>query len=118
LDGVAKPLQATAERLATGRGWENLWVVTSSQLALGVREQLPQLPVENLGGEGRDTAPAVGFYEVAKRCGGTCRLFPADPWIGDQLSFKPSCAAQVADSKGDRHLRGKAQLRRHRLQVH
>jgi mannose-1-phosphate guanylyltransferase len=109
LDGSGKSLlQATAERLLPlAGGWEKLWVVTSSQLALGVREQLPQLPVKNLLGEpeGRDTAPAVAWttLEVAKRYGEDTIVgfFPADPWIGDQLSFQQTlhAAAQVADSK-------------------
>jgi mannose-1-phosphate guanylyltransferase len=55
LDGSGKSLlQATAERLLTlGNGWDDLWVVTSSMLAAGVREQLPLLPPENLLAEPR-----------------------------------------------------------------
>ena len=109
LDGSGKSLlQATADRvLPLAGGWEKMWVVTSSQLAPGVREHLPQLPVENLLGEpeGRDTAPAVAWttLEVAKRYGedAIVGFFPADPWIGDQLSFQQTlrAAAQVAESK-------------------
>ena len=106
LDGSGRSLlQATADRLLPlAGGWEKLWVVTSSQLALGVQEQLPQLPVENLLAEpeGRDTAPAVAWstLEIAKRYGEDTIVgfFPADPWIEDELSFQQTiqAAAMVA----------------------
>ena len=101
LDGSGKSLLvATADRLLPlAGGWEHLWVVTSAQLAAGVREQLPQLPVENLLAEpeGRDTAPAVAWstIEVAKRYGEdtVVGFFPADPWIEDQSSFQKTLKA-------------------------
>ncbi|MBV8882566.1 MAG: mannose-1-phosphate guanylyltransferase [Chroococcidiopsidaceae cyanobacterium CP_BM_RX_35] len=101
LDGSGKSLLvATADRLLPLAGsWEHLWVVTSAQLAAGVREQLPQLPVENVLAEpeGRDTAPAVAWstMEVAKRYGEdtVVGFFPADPWIEDHLSFQKTLRA-------------------------
>ncbi len=109
LDGSGKSLlQATAERLLPLAGsWENLWVVTSSQLATGVQEQLPQIPKENVLAEpeGRDTAPAVAWstLEIAKRYGedATIGFFPADPWIDDPLRFQETlrAATQLASSQ-------------------
>ena len=109
LDGSGKSLiQATADRLLPLAGsWENLWVVTSSQLAAGVQEQLPQLPKENILAEpeGRDTAPAVAWstLEIAKRYGedATIGFFPADPWIDDPLRFQETlrAATQLASSE-------------------
>lgn len=109
LDGSGKSLiQATADRLLPLAGsWENLWVVTSSQLATGVQEQLPQLPKENILAEpeGRDTAPAVAWstLEIAKRYGenATIGFFPADPWIDDPLRFEETlrAATQLALSE-------------------
>lgn len=101
LDGSGKSLlQATADRLLPlAGGWENLWVVTSSQLAAGVQEQLPQLPGKNLLAEpeGRDTAPAVAWttLEVAKQYGekAVVGFFPADPWIGDLERFQQTLRA-------------------------
>lgn len=101
LDGSGKSLlQATADRLLPLAGsWENLWVVTSSSIAAGVQEQLPQLPKENLLAEpeGRDTAPAVAWttLEVAKRYGedAVVGFFPADPWIGDIQEFQQTLRA-------------------------
>ncbi|MES1021504.1 mannose-1-phosphate guanylyltransferase [Gloeocapsa sp. BRSZ] len=104
LDGSGKSLlQATADRLLPLAGsWENLWVVTSTQLAQGVQEQLPDLHAQNLLAEpeGRDTAPAVAWstLEVAKRYGedAIVGFFPADPWIDNQVSFqKTLCAATL-----------------------
>ncbi len=109
LDGSGKSLlQATSERLLPlSGGWENLWVVTSSQLAMGVQEQLPQLPRENILAEpeGRDTAPAVAWstFEIAKRYGEdtVVGFFPADPWIDNQLRFQETlrAATQLASSE-------------------
>jgi mannose-1-phosphate guanylyltransferase len=95
LDGTGKSLlQATADRLLDlAGGWQGLWVITASHLAEGVRQQLPDLPEENLlvEVEGRDTAPAVAWatLEIANRLGeeAVVGFFPADHWIGDQELF-------------------------------
>jgi mannose-1-phosphate guanylyltransferase len=95
LDGTGQSLlQATADRLLeVAGGWEGLWVITASHLADGVKEQLPDLPPENLlvEVEGRDTAPAVAWatLEVAQRHGEEAVLgfFPADHWIGSLEEF-------------------------------
>ncbi len=101
LDGSGKSLlQATAERLISlAGGWENLWVITSSQIAAGVSEQLPELPTQNLLVEslGRDTAPAVAWatLEIKKRYGedAVIGFFPADHWIADQNAFEQTLLA-------------------------
>ena len=104
LDGSGKSLlQATADRLLDiAGGWSNLWVVTAGDLAAGVREQLPQLPEENLLVEpmGRDTAPAITWttLEIAKRYGQEAMVgfFPADHWIGDQAAYHKTLEAALA----------------------
>jgi mannose-1-phosphate guanylyltransferase len=108
LDGSSRSLlQATADRLFLLSGsWENLWVITSSQIAQGVREQLPLLPSENLlvESQGRDTAAAVAWatLEIKKRYGEDAMIgfFPADHWIADQEAFAGtlSAATQLAAS--------------------
>lgn len=103
LDGSGRSLlQTTADRLLdTAGGWNNLWVVTASHLAEGVREQLPELPPENIlvEPEGRDTAPAVAWstIEVAKRYGDevVTGFFPADHWIAEQDIFESTLKAAV-----------------------
>ncbi len=109
LDGSGKSLlQATADRLSELAGsWEKLWVVTSSQLAQGVREQLPLLSEKNLLAEpeGRDTAPAVAWsiLEIARAYGedAVVGFFPADHWIEDQQAFQQTidAAAQLASAE-------------------
>ncbi|TAE60122.1 MAG: mannose-1-phosphate guanylyltransferase [Nostocales cyanobacterium] len=109
LDGSSKSLlQSTANRLLhLAGGWDQLWVITSSQIAEGVREQLPDLPSANLLIElqGRDTAAAVAWasLEIKKRYGeeAVIGFFPADHWIADQEVFQDtlSAAYQLATSK-------------------
>ncbi len=101
LDGSGKSLiQSTADRLLNlAGGWENLWVITSSMIADGIKEQLPDLPEANLlvEPEGKDTAPAVAWatIEIAKRYGKEAVLgfFPADHWIGDNLAYEQTLKA-------------------------
>jgi mannose-1-phosphate guanylyltransferase len=109
LDGSGKSLlQATADRLlSVAGGWDKLWVCTSKILAEGVKEQLPELPVENLlvEPEGRDTAPAVAWttLEIANRYGDdtVVGFFPADHWIADEAAYKQILedAAKLATQK-------------------
>ncbi|HBB31147.1 MAG TPA: mannose-1-phosphate guanylyltransferase [Cyanobacteria bacterium UBA8803] len=106
LDGSGKSLlQATADRLSQLAGnTQALWVVTSAQLADGVREQLPHLPPDNLLAEpeGRDTAPALAWatLEIARKYGEDALVgfFPADHWIADQQAFQQTidAATQLA----------------------
>jgi mannose-1-phosphate guanylyltransferase len=101
LDGSGKSLlQATADRLLNlAGGWQGLWVITAAHLADGVREQLPDLPSENLlvEPEGRDTAPAVAWatLEIAQRYGDDAVIgfFPADHWIAEQDRFEQTLRA-------------------------
>ncbi|MBD2441481.1 mannose-1-phosphate guanylyltransferase [Nostoc sp. FACHB-110] len=108
LDGSSRSLlQATADRLLPlADGWDSLWVITSSQIAEGVRQQLPELPSPNLliEVEGRDTAAAVAWtsLEIKKRYGedAVIGFFPADHWIADQKAFTDTlkAATQLATS--------------------
>ncbi|KAF3885524.1 MULTISPECIES: mannose-1-phosphate guanylyltransferase [Nostocales] len=108
LDGSDRSLlQATADRLLPlAGGWEDLWVITSSQIAQGVREQLPELPSDNLlvELEGRDTAAAVAWtsLEIKNRYGEDAIIgfFPADHWIADKEAFANTidAASQLATS--------------------
>ncbi len=110
LDGSGQSLlQQTAQRLLPiAGGWQSLWVITAAAVADLVRQQLPELPEENLlvEPEGRDTAPAVAWatLEVARRHGETAvlGLFPADHWIGDEAAYHQTleAAAALAVSQG------------------
>ncbi|MEL6161972.1 MAG: mannose-1-phosphate guanylyltransferase [Cyanobacteria bacterium J06554_11] len=90
LDGGDRSLlQSTADRLLSLASWDEMFVITAAHIAQGVREQLPEMPDENILVEpqGRDTAPAVAWatLEVAKRFGddAVCGFFPADHYIVD-----------------------------------
>lgn len=104
LDGSNRSLlQATADRLLElAGGWQGLWVITAAHLEEGVKQQLPDLPTENLlvEVEGRDTAPAVAWatLEIAQRHGkdAVIGFFPADHWIGDQEKFAQTLKAAEA----------------------
>ncbi|MEA5580389.1 mannose-1-phosphate guanylyltransferase [Nodularia harveyana UHCC-0300] len=108
LDGSARSLlQTTADRLvAVTSGWNHLWVITSSQIAAGVKQQLPELPSQNLlvESQGRDTAAAVAWasLEIKKRYGEDAIIgfFPSDHWIADQEAFLRTldAATQLAAS--------------------
>ena len=91
LDGGDRSLlQSTADRLLPLASWDEMFVITAAHIASGVREQLPEMPNENILVEpqGRDTAPAVAWatLEVAKRFGEDtiCGFFPADHYIVDE----------------------------------
>lgn len=108
LDGSSRSLlQATADRLfKLTDSWDSLWVITSSHIAQGVRQQLPEMPAQNLliEPQGRDTAAAVAWasLEIKQRYGEETIIgfFPADHWIADQEAFAHtlSAAAMLAAS--------------------
>lgn len=109
LDGSGRTLmQATADRLLPiAGGWEHLWVITAAHLEAGCREQLPELPAENLlvEPEGRDTAAAVTWttIEIAKHYGedAVVGFFPADHWVDHPERFEATLhtAAQLATDR-------------------
>lgn len=109
LDGGDRSLlQSTADRLLPLANWEDVFVITASHLAAGVKEQLPDIPEANILVEpqGRDTAPAVAWatLEVAKRYGdeAVCAFFPADHYIADVERYCDTlrAAADLAVSAG------------------
>lgn len=109
LDGSGSSLlQATADRLLNiAGGWENLWVITSSLIADGVRQQLPNLPEANIlvEPEGKDTAPAVAWatLEVTKKYGkeAIVGFFPADHWIGDTQAYEKTLLAAAQEASNE-----------------
>ncbi|MBO87577.1 MAG: mannose-1-phosphate guanylyltransferase [Deltaproteobacteria bacterium] len=88
LTGESTMLQETVARLQPMIPAERVLVVTGPTMADLVREQLPELPPENIIVEPspRNTAPciALGAVEVARRGGGRAvmAVLPADHYIG------------------------------------
>lgn len=71
--GMGKSLiQLTAERLAPLAPIQNVWVVTSQHYVDIVREQLPDIPADNILAEPepRNTAPCIAYacWKIKKRC--------------------------------------------------
>ena len=109
LDGGDRSLlQCTADRLLPLSGWDAMFVITAAHIAETVKEQLPEMPVENILVEpqGRDTAPAVAWatIEVARRYGddAVCGFFPADHYIADEARYCDTlrAATDLAVSEG------------------
>ena len=96
-------LQETVERLHPLIPVDRVYVITGERYAALVREQLPQLPAENVLVEpsGRDTAPAIGLalVHLARRDPeAVMAILPADHLIADAAGFRQvlQAAARVA----------------------
>lgn len=63
LTGERSLIQQTCDRIEVMVPPERTWVITTSSLTEQCREQLPQIPAEQIIGEpmGRDTAPCIGL---------------------------------------------------------
>jgi mannose-1-phosphate guanylyltransferase len=69
----------------------DVWVCTTRALADQVRQQLPEVPAEQVlvEPEGRDTAPAIGWSLDRMKAGDdVVAVFPADHRVGDESSFR------------------------------
>jgi mannose-1-phosphate guanylyltransferase len=86
-------LQQTVHRLAGIVPSERVLVVTSEKHADATREQLPELPRENVLAEpeGRNTAPYVAWgaaHVSARNPRGVMAVLPADPFIADEGAYR------------------------------
>ncbi len=95
-------IRTTAERLLPRIDWEDIHVVTSADQVRLVKNNLPELPLNNIIVEpfGRNTAPCIALstYCLEKRYAGdeVMIVLPADHDISDQKSFLDSL--DVAES--------------------
>ncbi len=87
-------LQETADRVRALVPPERLFVITNARHVGPVREQLPQVPPDNIVGEpqGRDSAPAIGLMaallEKALGDDTVMAVLPADHVIPDDRKFR------------------------------
>ena len=86
-------IQMTVERFAPLCPIENMWVVTSADYEALVREQLPQLPVENILLEPamRNTAPCIAYacWKIRqKNPSANVVVTPADALVVDEDDFR------------------------------
>lgn len=108
LDGGPTLLQQTVARLAPWIPPERVVVVTGPTMASLVREQLEDVPADNILVEpsARNTAPAVGWaaVEVRRRAGPDtpCVVLPADHGIRHPQELREAlqCAVSAAVSTG------------------
>lgn len=106
LDGGPTLLQRTISRLSPLIPRERVLVVTGPDMVDPVRDQLADLPPENILVEpsSRNTAPVVAWsaYEVERRGGGVVAVLPSDHYIGDEAGFRAdlATAARVAEEGG------------------
>jgi mannose-1-phosphate guanylyltransferase len=86
-------LQATVRRIRGLVPSERILVVTSERHAEATRQQLPELPAENVLAEpaARNTAPCVAWaaaHVSARAPKGVMMVLPADPHIGDEVAYR------------------------------
>ena len=106
LYGDATMLQQTVARIAPLVPPERTLIITGADQAEAVREQLPELPPENVVAEPcpRDTAPCVGLAALIvarKDPGGTMIVMPADHVIRPVEKFRATVGAAVAVIEAD-----------------
>jgi len=89
-------LQATYERYHAFIPNKNIYIVTSEEYIPIVRQQLPQLPAENIIGEPerKNTAPCIAYISFKlKQINPDANLIvaPSDHLIEDQQQFQHNC---------------------------
>lgn len=108
LEGDRSLLQSTVDRLAPLIPPTAVWICTTETLVDAVREQLPEVPPEQILAEpeGRNTAPAIGWSlikmpEAVRQ--GMVVVLPADHRFADAEGFRNTLesAAETA-AKDDR----------------
>lgn len=104
LEGEMSLLQDTVARLAPLVPPENVWICTNERLAEAVREQLPEVPAEQIlcEPEGRNTAPAIGWSLVSMpeaTRDDVVAVLPSDHRFGDAAAFRETLehAARLAE---------------------
>lgn len=106
LEGERTLLRDTVERLQPLVPPEAVWICTTRALAEAVRNELPEVPPEQilLEPEGRNTAPAIGWSirsmpEAVRR--GAVAVLPADHRVGDPAAFRAALAraAQAVEAE-------------------
>lgn len=97
LEGERSLLRETVERLQPLVTPEGVWVCTTRALAEAVRQDLPEVPPEQVlvEPEGRNTAPAIGWSvrsmpEAARQ--DVVAVLPADHRMGDPAAFRAALA--------------------------
>jgi mannose-1-phosphate guanylyltransferase len=93
LDSKESLLRTTVDRLSPLVPPSSVWVCTTRELAAAVREELPEVPPEQILEEpaGRNTSAAIGWTVhcmPAQLRAGAVAVLPADHRIGDAQPFR------------------------------
>ena len=85
-------LRLTVERLKYITDISRIMIVTNSEQEEGIRDEIPELPADNIIIEpaGKNTAPAIGLAAVHvnhRDSDAVMGIFPADHLVGDTESF-------------------------------
>ncbi len=97
-------LRQTAERVAPLVGWANIVVVTGAVHAEHARQDLPELPADNVLVEptGRNTAPCIGWASRVLRArdeDACLAVLPADHFIADGDAFRRHLRASLRSAR-------------------
>lgn len=104
--GVGRTLlQLTVDRFGKAIEPEHIWIVTSAAYIDKVREQLPEVPVENILLEPcmRNTAPCIGYvaWKIRKKYpDATLVVSPADHFVVDTEGFRRCISKGLEFVKG------------------
>ena len=109
ITGEKSIIQYTVDRVTPLVGKDNVLIVTGASHSDEIREQLPQLPVENILIEpvGRNTAPCIGLAatHIRKRSSDAVMfVLPSDHLIADTNSFLASLTTAREMAKRDNYL--------------
>lgn len=100
IGGERSLLRQTVERVLPIVPWERILVVTAEIQAAKAREELPELPAENLLAEpqGRNTAPCIGWATrviAARDPAAKIAVLPADHYVADEPGFRSHLLAAL-----------------------
>lgn len=109
LDREVSLLRATVDRLAPTIAPTEVWVCTTAALAAAIRDELPEVPAEQILVEpvGRNTAPAIGYAVRMMPEGvrsGVIAVLPADHRVEDAAAFCSTLAAAEEAAKDGRRI--------------
>jgi len=83
---------------------DRILIMTGAPFLGFIRQQTPEIPLENVIVEPlrRDTGPAIilaAFAVAARRPDGLMVAFPSDHFVGDNLEFRRTVAAAIAQAR-------------------
>lgn len=103
LGGKRTLIQQTFDRISPIIPASRTLIMTGPEMAATIRQQLPELPEENVLVEpaGRNTAPCIAWatVEVSRRGGEVCVVLPSDHRIEDEEKFRGVLTGAIEAAK-------------------